>query len=767
MMACALFYRNVRLWRSLKTFSGRVAVVYLLLFGGAACAESGVSSSMQRFMAESENQWQVYQRKVEAQSKESNNPSRMVNGSPTLIAMKGLDALRRGEIGLAKQQAAALDRLSVTRDQATWFEFRWDYSTTWPYELKTPWISGLAQGLGLALNTWLYQSTHAPQYLAAARSIARSYTVPIGSGGFARRDESGDVQFEEYPLPTPTRVLNGAAIATLALADYANVAGDHSYDGLLQASRSWWERNIDKYILVSADFPEVVSAYSLAPRRDEVLFRFLADKDFDVVELTLKAKSGEVLRIPIGRTGDDSRSATAYVWFNTKFQNWSDIRQKNGLKYRAVVAAQGEYNHAPFSFALTPQMREADASLQVHVANVTAGASILVQIYTGKEYVSLGNINGPVKNDVAEIPIPRSAFAAFEANLSRTPPVEPGYFADNQRLIGLLADAFDSKKLRSRADYLKPSVSLTPGPFDASSRVKWLDDQRRIHWPLGNGMEAFHTEYASVIESGNEWHLFYSAIGEDHRWRIRRIDSSDKGNTWSAAKTVFAEDRLPFKGSYAFPRIFPDPLTRQFVMVFSADLDADGKYDVVMLTSSNDLSEWSEPRQIVPEGGLAPVPWFDGKNYHVVYSINDGASYNFMETRSLDLLSWSRPQAIASIRSQGYAGFYTLARLPKADKDYFMFEQFLAPKRIEWRVMCRTNNGKLIDVAKAPFFVLGGHPGEWNDYQYGMSFLASADKSLYLFFNGIPYGAETGGSLGMAKVDQAALWNNIDTDLCH
>lgn len=746
-------------------WSGLLLIAALLLLFASTTYARAEGLWMQQFMEMSPNQWSVYQRKVEMVSKETGN-TRFIEESPTLIAMKGLDALLRKNVPLAKTQAALLEQFAVTRHNATWFEFRWDYSTSWPYKLKAPWVSGLAQGLGLSLNTWLYQATKEARYLNAARDIAKSYLVPIEKGGFVRSLANGSLNFEEYPVATPTHVLNGAALATLALQDYVKVSGEKKYDGTLTSAYAWWNENISRYQVVDPAYPEVVSAYSLAPNRNELLFRFLSDTSFNVQQIVFKAENGDPLTLQVGNVDDADRSSNAFLWFNPKFQNWSESKKDASGKYRSVVPKQGEYNHAPFTFSVVPETLKQSATLQLQVESVHAG-EVLVQLYTGKEYVPIGKIALQGERQTFSFPISAQVLSAFRDAETVPPPVEPAYFTDNYLLVSLLAQAGHSPALERTAQRFEASASLTPGIYDASPRTRWLlGEPQQFKAPTGHGIEAWHTEYPSVLIADGRWQLFYSAIGEDSRWRIMHATSDDQGKNWGPPEQVLDESLLEFQGSYAFPNVLYDKVHNRYMMVFSADFDQDGKYDAVMLMESPDLKTWTPPRRVASEGGLAPILWYDDEYYHIAYTIKDGEAFHVMEMQSLDRLSWTLPKSIASARARAHSGFYTLARLPRKN-DFFMMERFQAPGRIEWRVMCRAADSTLIDVSKSPFYVLGAHPGRWDDYQYGMSFFRAPDDRLLLFLNGIPFGAEHGGSMAMVEVDEEALWKNIDSANCH
>ncbi len=88
------------------------------------------------------------------------------------------------------------------------------------YELKPPWLSGMAQGEGASLLVRIAKGTGDESYAEAARLALQSMRVPSSEGGaFAQLD--GGFFPEEYPTTPPSFVLNGAIFALWGYYDVA------------------------------------------------------------------------------------------------------------------------------------------------------------------------------------------------------------------------------------------------------------------------------------------------------------------------------------------------------------------------------------------------------------------------------------------------------------------------------------------------------------------------------------------------------------------
>lgn len=100
------------------------------------------------------------------------------------------------------------------------WEYRFDLST---YGLKAPWVSALAQGLGLSTLSRAYALSPDPQYLESARAALGAFRLSVAQGGVRREEADGSVWFEEYPSDQPSLVLNGFLYALLGLLDHQRI----------------------------------------------------------------------------------------------------------------------------------------------------------------------------------------------------------------------------------------------------------------------------------------------------------------------------------------------------------------------------------------------------------------------------------------------------------------------------------------------------------------------------------------------------------------
>lgn len=98
----------------------------------------------------------------------------------------------------------------------------WPYNFDYPtYELKAPWYSAMAQGLGIEVLIAAYKITDDDKYLHEARLAANALLVPIEENGVAIYLNNGDngIWFEEYAKKTvePPMVLNGHNFALIGI----------------------------------------------------------------------------------------------------------------------------------------------------------------------------------------------------------------------------------------------------------------------------------------------------------------------------------------------------------------------------------------------------------------------------------------------------------------------------------------------------------------------------------------------------------------------
>lgn len=109
----------------------------------------------------------------------------------------------------------------------------WEYEFPWSsggVSVPAPWISGMAQGLGLALFAEAYKRTNSPVWRSRTYEVLNSLYVPWQDGGVLLPDTSHGYWWEEYH-PT-VQVWNGSALALLGVGYAAQIMHDPEMDRL-------------------------------------------------------------------------------------------------------------------------------------------------------------------------------------------------------------------------------------------------------------------------------------------------------------------------------------------------------------------------------------------------------------------------------------------------------------------------------------------------------------------------------------------------------
>ena len=231
-----------RIWRS------SVLILLLCIVSNVLQAEEGLvvaghGSYLMDFLYENPRELHALRTRLLRAASEIKVSGGEVLANPAYIGMVGLDLLRRGDLKGATEAAHQLEAFAVVRRGVRFYEIRFPFQATWPYQVNAPWVSALSQGLALELYSNLYAITGSADYLNTAGEIARSFRTHREEGGFARW-QADAVSFEEFPTSVGTHNLYGGAIATLAFADYAQLCNDNSVNDVLASARAWWERNV-------------------------------------------------------------------------------------------------------------------------------------------------------------------------------------------------------------------------------------------------------------------------------------------------------------------------------------------------------------------------------------------------------------------------------------------------------------------------------------------------------------------------------------------
>jgi hypothetical protein len=135
------------------------------------------------------------------------------------------------------------------------------YSFTFSYylqELKSGWVSGMAQGQALSVFARAYHLSRQMKYLEAGNRCLKFLLTPISKGGamdslaHLHPSLTNYIFFEEYPITPPAYTLNGFQFTLLGLYDWWKVANKSNADYSLLAENNFKQgiqtlKNILKY----------------------------------------------------------------------------------------------------------------------------------------------------------------------------------------------------------------------------------------------------------------------------------------------------------------------------------------------------------------------------------------------------------------------------------------------------------------------------------------------------------------------------------------
>ncbi len=125
----------------------------------------------------------------------------------------------------------------------------WNHYFDFEYRdvLKSPWYSGLAQGLGLSVLARAYQESNKREYLEAHSKAWVSMTKKIDEGGVIDIDKDGNYWIEEYIVNPPTHILNGFIWALWGIYDTWKLLDNSDAEKLFHQSSKTIENNLSKY----------------------------------------------------------------------------------------------------------------------------------------------------------------------------------------------------------------------------------------------------------------------------------------------------------------------------------------------------------------------------------------------------------------------------------------------------------------------------------------------------------------------------------------
>lgn len=126
----------------------------------------------------------------------------------------------------------------------------WEYNFPWEiYNLSPPWVSGMAQGVGIQILVRAYKITGNNKYLETAKKALNAFFVEVKDGGVTYKDNNDEWWYEEYAAPNAkkSRVLNGMEHSLIGIYEYYKSTDDKKAKTLLDNGLQSLKNNIGNY----------------------------------------------------------------------------------------------------------------------------------------------------------------------------------------------------------------------------------------------------------------------------------------------------------------------------------------------------------------------------------------------------------------------------------------------------------------------------------------------------------------------------------------
>jgi len=116
-------------------------------------------------------------------------------------------------------------------------------------DVKSPWVSGMVNGLALSCLTKAYIYTGRQNYLELAAEAMKFYEVLVQEGGFTQRLDGNQLFFQEYTNCADWRrfALNGFLLSILGLLDYKRIVKESAADQLITGALNFLKSNVDRW----------------------------------------------------------------------------------------------------------------------------------------------------------------------------------------------------------------------------------------------------------------------------------------------------------------------------------------------------------------------------------------------------------------------------------------------------------------------------------------------------------------------------------------
>ncbi len=125
----------------------------------------------------------------------------------------------------------------------------WNHNFNFEYRdtLKSPWYSGLAQGLGISVLIRAYSETGNKKYLESYEKAWISMDKQVFEGGVIYIDQNDYYWIEEYIVDPPTHILNGFIWSLWGVYDSWKIIGDDRGKYLFKKCIKTLENNLKLY----------------------------------------------------------------------------------------------------------------------------------------------------------------------------------------------------------------------------------------------------------------------------------------------------------------------------------------------------------------------------------------------------------------------------------------------------------------------------------------------------------------------------------------
>ena len=143
----------------------------------------------------------------------------------------------------------------------------WYYRLNAPfYKLRSPWISGMAQGEALSVLLRAFQLTSEDKYYQLAQKVSNIFSVTVEDGGVIGAFPDGLLLIEEYPSRPGSCVLNGFMLALLGIYDFWLANQEQKWNDFFGACINSLNNNLNLYDTTYWSLYDLWKPYRLTAR---------------------------------------------------------------------------------------------------------------------------------------------------------------------------------------------------------------------------------------------------------------------------------------------------------------------------------------------------------------------------------------------------------------------------------------------------------------------------------------------------------------------